>query len=165
MLHLCISERNLDHFFTQLHSLLFLCCSLHLAATYQHIAFVFVFIFVFLQGFKAESCISKSFPLLPPPHLARPQVCFLGSNFDKTKKKRAIVKGTTFWSPSRTQLASTKGFYSSSHLLLFLLRLEVILLEGNLLTQVPVNCKLTTNLIKVPICLGNVATLREVTLR
>ena len=75
-------------------------------------------------------------------------------------------------------MASTKGFLVNSRpeiLISFLLRLEIILLEANLLTQVPdknhqvINCTLrtptNTKSIKVPICLGKVATLKEVTLR
>ena len=43
---------------------------------------IFIFSYFYCQGFKTESCPSKSFPLLPLPHLARPQVFFLKNCLD-----------------------------------------------------------------------------------
>ena len=53
---------------------------------------IFIFSYFYCQGFKTESCPSKSFPLLPLPHLARPQVYFKNLSRPQVGVKLQVVK-------------------------------------------------------------------------
>ena len=111
---------------------------------------IFIFSYFYCQGFKTESCPSKSFPLLPLPHLARPQVFFkklsrpqvgvklqVAKKYENVKGQQIDLPAGYCWPAQKVACLSSQYLHQIWPLLPS--RLEIILLEGNLLTQVPVN--------------------------